>query len=57
MAKALMVANRLEEALVRFREAQEYAPKPLLPPASEEMPRLIAECEALLGEEDNLSGI
>jgi len=57
MGKTLKVAGRPMEALEYLKTARELAPKPLLPPASEEIPGLIAECEEALREEDRLSTI
>jgi len=48
-ACALKSLGRVQEALSMAREAQSRAPKPLLPPLSDEIRDLIAECESMVG--------
>jgi len=47
-AQALKALGRPSEALALAKEARSRAPRPLLPPLSDELAELITECEARL---------
>jgi tetratricopeptide (TPR) repeat protein len=49
---ALVALKKYSEALKELKTALALAPQPLEPPASEEIPRLIAECEKALNYTD-----
>lgn len=48
-ARAHMALGHAREALSLAREAQTRAPKPLLPPLSDEIRKMIDECESRVG--------
>jgi tetratricopeptide (TPR) repeat protein len=52
---ALVALKKYHKALAALRKALESAPQPLDPPASDEIPRLITDCEKALSSPTNKS--